>query len=77
MEDNLTIDVAGNYLGINSVHGIGRNHARIFIRRLNGSVVDGLVPINIYNGLIRGNEYNLHLIKANDPQLTRRVYISN
>jgi len=75
MEDSLTIDITGRYLGYNNINGIGHYHARIFIQRDDDSIVDGLVPMNIFNGLVRGNNYNLHLIKANDPCLARRTYI--
>jgi hypothetical protein len=78
-EDVLTIDVIGEYryLGINSKNGIGQNNARVFIRRPNGVVVDGLVPIAVYNDLAGGNHPDpLRLTKANDPSLSRRTWIN-
>jgi len=75
MEDKLNIRVTGVYLGINSIHGIDKHNARIFLRKDNGVAVDGKVPINVYNGLRKGVEYVLDLTKANDPALTRRTYI--
>ena len=73
--DNLTIQAQGIYLGYNSINGIGEYYARIFLRRADGSIVDGKVPINLYYGLIRGNEYDLLLIRANDPALARRTWV--
>ena len=75
MEDKSNITVTGVYVGINSAHGIGKNHARIFVRKNNGSMVDGLVPLNVFNGLVLGNQYTLNLTKANDPALQKRAYI--
>jgi hypothetical protein len=76
MEDNLTIIVTGRYLGINSNNGVGKQRARIFVRREDGSDVDGLVPVNVYNGLKRGDTYNnLRMTKANNPALTRRTWV--
>ena len=75
MEDNLNIRVTGVYLGVNSINGVGRRNARIFLRRANGVAVDGKVPIDVYRGLIRGREYTLDLTKANDPALQRRICI--
>ena len=74
-EDNLNIRVTGVYRGINSQNGIGKHHARIFLCKNNGVNVDGKVPINVLNGLIKGNEYTLDLTKANDPALQRRTWI--
>jgi hypothetical protein len=75
MEDNQNIRVAGIYLGVNSVHGVDKHNARIFLRKANGDNVDGKVPLIIYNGLIKGKKYTLDLTKANDPALTRRTWI--
>jgi hypothetical protein len=74
-EDRQNIRVTGVYLGVNSIHGIDIYNARIFLRKANGVAVDGKVPLNVYNGLKRGNEYTLDLTKANDPALTRRTWI--
>jgi hypothetical protein len=75
MEDSQTIEVEGKFIGINKNHGVGKNHARIFIRRDNGSIVDGLVLIDVYKKLERGNKYKLTLTKANDPYLSRRIWV--
>jgi len=72
--DNMNVHVNGVFLGVNSHKGVGENHARIFIRRDDYSQIDGLVPIRIYKELVRGQSYNLHLTKANDPHLSRRGY---
>jgi len=75
MEDNQNIRVTGVFLGINSIHGIDRLNARIFLRKANGVNVDGKVPLNVYETLEKGTEYELNLTKANDPALTRRTDI--
>ena len=75
MEDKKNITVTGVYLGVNSIHGVDKHNARIFLRKENGVAVDGKVPLNVYNSLIKGTEYTLNLTKANDPALTRRTWI--
>jgi len=75
MADNKTIFVTGKYLGVNSNNGVGSYHARIFIRKENGSDVDGLVPLNVFGKLRRGETYsNLKLTRANDPALASRTW---
>jgi hypothetical protein len=75
--DNLRFAVDGVYLGRNSRNGIGKEHARVFVRRvIDGVTVDGLVPIIIFHTLQVGDRYRLDLTKANDPYYHLRTYIT-
>jgi hypothetical protein len=73
--DDKRFSGTGKYLGINSVHGVGKNNARIFLQADNGHIVDGLVPIEQYKKLQRAQNYTLNLEKGNDPSPQKRAWV--